>query len=130
MHSTLSKLPVSNDRQVRPASMVTSDPLGPTASATVGRLGTQADPDRYPEGRAVAGRHVRPPSLLQAALPSELVGLEKSPPTAMPLCRSRNCTEKTPADGPPMSGTVVAVQVCPRSWLTKMRGGSIPPEAR
>lgn len=53
-HCTASNVPVSNGRQLRPPSVLTSLPVGPTASAVRQVCGTQAAPERYAFGRCAA----------------------------------------------------------------------------
>src|SRR6266508_4087136 len=66
-HSTESKVPASNSRQLIPPSSLTSLPDGPTATTVRSVPGRNAEPDRYPPGACPAGTsdQVPPPSVLR-----------------------------------------------------------------
>ncbi|KIF00824.1 hypothetical protein PL81_39005, partial [Streptomyces sp. RSD-27] len=58
--ATVSNEPSSSARQLRPASSVTSVPVGPTARAAVRPYGYQAAPERYAGGGDVDQRVLAP----------------------------------------------------------------------
>src|SRR6266511_1415242 len=130
-HSTESKVPASNCRQLIPPSSLTSLPDGPTATTVRSVPGRNAEPDRYPPGACPAGTsdQVRPPSLVQEAASTATSGVRKSPPTATPCSGSRNASEKIPAAAPLAIGESVTVQCTPPSVLRNTRGRSPPPVA-